>query len=66
MGAAENRIKFIYDSDGNKTDVLIPLAAYAEQLEDFFDIQIAVEQKDEEKIPFEEVEKRFKEKHGRV
>jgi hypothetical protein len=64
MGTAKNKIKFIYDSDGKRTDVVIPLDSYASQLEDFFDIQVAEEQKAEKKIPFDEVEKRFKEKHG--
>lgn len=64
MGAAKKEIKFIYDSKGNKTDVVIPLDSYADQLEDFFDIQAVEKQKNEKKIPFKDVEKRFKEKHG--
>lgn len=64
MGAAKKEIKFIYDSKGNKTDVVIPLDSYADQLEDFFDIQAVEKQKNEKAIPFKDVEKRFKEKHA--
>lgn len=64
MGAAKKKsIKFIYNLEGEKTDVVIPLDSYAQELEDFFDIQSVEKQKNEKKITFEEVEKRFRKKH---
>lgn len=62
---SQDKIKFMYDQEGKETDVVIPIELFEEELEDFFDIRAIKERKKEkERIPFEEVEKRFKEKHA--
>lgn len=54
-------VQFLVDEAGTKTAVLIDLALYGDLLEDFFDIVIARERKDEEDIPWEVVEKEIEE-----
>lgn len=54
-------VQFLVDEAGTKTAVLIDLALYGDLLEDFFDIAVARERKDEEDIPWEVVEKEIEE-----
>jgi hypothetical protein len=54
-----NEPKYIVDSKGNKTDVLLPIEDYIELLEDLEDLRIIAERRNEETIPFEEVKAMF-------
>ena len=51
--------KYIIDSDGNKTDVLLPYEDYIELMEDLEDLKALTDRKDEETIDHEEVKKLF-------
>ena len=52
--------EYIVDSEGRRTKVILPVEAYEELLEDLHDLSVAFEQKDEPRIPFEELEESLK------
>ena len=56
-------VRFVFDAQGKKTEVLLPIALYErmlEELEDAEDIRAADEaMKDPESIPLEEVKKQL-------
>ena len=54
-----NEPKYIVDSSGNKTDVLLPLESYLELLEDLEDLKAIAERKDENTIEHDEVKAMF-------
>ena len=64
--SAQKKIKYIYDDNGNKTDVIIPINKYESLLEDLADIKAIEERRHEKSIPFEEVKKRFYKKNRKV
>jgi len=51
--------KYIIDSEGNKTDVLLPYEDYIELMEDLEDLKALTDRKDEETIDHEEVKRLF-------
>jgi len=53
-------INFVTDSNDNKIAVQIDLKKHAELWQDFYDILIAEQRKDEPGIPFEQVIKELK------
>ena len=52
--------KYIVDSKGNKSAVILPIEEYNELLEDIHDLTVIAERKDDDAIPFKEVKKRLK------
>ena len=48
-------IKFITDEKGRRTDVVINLRRYSNELEDFFNHLVFEERKQEETVPFEKI-----------
>lgn len=52
--------QFIRDKSGKKSYVILPVDEYNELLEDFYDLAIIAERKDEPTISFEEFEKKLK------
>lgn len=60
----QKKIRYIFDGNGKKTDVVIPINKYEEMLEDLCDLQAIEERKHEKSISFEEVKKKFNKKHG--
>jgi hypothetical protein len=66
--SASKKIKFLYNEQGKKTDVVIPMSQYEqmmEELEDLEDLRAIEESKlcKEKAIPFEEMKKRHLKKN---
>ena len=51
--------RYIFDSKGKKTDVILPIADYERLLEDLYDLATIAERKNEELISLEEVKRRL-------
>ena len=51
--------KYIVDEEGNKTAVVLPIEKYEELLEDFHDLAVIAERKEESTIDLEEIKKRL-------
>ena len=54
-----SRVRYIFDSKGKKTDVILPLANYERLLEDLHDLAIIAERKNEDIISLEEAKRRL-------
>lgn len=52
--------KFVIDSNGKKTAVIIPLDKYEQLMEDLHDLAVVAERRDEETISLEEITKKLK------
>ena len=52
--------KYIVDSNGNKSAVILPIDEYEEMLEDLHDLAVIAERKDERTVSFEEVKNNLK------
>jgi hypothetical protein len=48
-------IQFVTDSSGKRTAVMLDLERYGELWEDIYDVLIAREREDEERIPLDQV-----------
>lgn len=57
--------KFIVDSNGRKTGVVLSLKRYRKLLEDVHDLAVVAERRSEPTISFEEVKRRLK-RDGRL
>jgi len=53
--------RYITSEDGNRTDVVLPVADYEELMEDLHDLAVIAERRDEPSVPLEEVKKKLKE-----
>jgi hypothetical protein len=51
--------RYIFDSKGKKTDVILPIADYERLLEDLHDLAIIAERRNEEPITLAEFKKRL-------
>ena len=51
--------RYIFDSKGKKTDVILPIADYERLMEDLHDLAIIAERKNEEPITLAEFKKRL-------
>lgn len=60
MEAKKINPQYLFDSEGNKSFVVLSLEEYKGLLEDIHDLGIIAERRDESKISFEEFEKKFK------
>ena len=56
----EIKERYIVNTKGEKTAVVLPVEEYEELLEDLHDLAIIAERRDESTIPFEEIKKRLK------
>ena len=52
--------RYITSEDGNRTDVVLPVAEFEALMEDLQDLAIIAERKDEPTYSLEEVKKRLK------
>ena len=52
--------RFLTSSDGNRTDVVLPLEEYEALMEDLQDLAAIAERKDEDTVSLEEVKERLK------
>jgi hypothetical protein len=52
--------QYVVDSKGRKTGVLLSLKQYERLLEDFHDLAVVAERRDEEPISLDELKKRLK------
>lgn len=52
--------KFIVDTKGHKTAVVLDMDSYENLLEDLEDLRVIAERKDEPSVPIEKVRKMFK------
>lgn len=52
------KIKYIVNSKGKKTDVILPIAEYKRLLEDLHDLAVIAERSNEEAISLEEMKQR--------
>ena len=55
MVRAENETAFLYNEQGEKTHVLLPIDVYEELLEDLHDLAAVARLEDEETISFDEL-----------
>ena len=51
--------KFVVDSAGNKTGVILPLRRYRKLLEDLHDLAVVAERRTEKPISLEEMKRRL-------
>jgi hypothetical protein len=58
-------IQFLYSESGDKTGVLINLKKYSKIWEDFYDVLLAENRKNEPRLSFDSVKKRLKDR-GRL
>ncbi len=58
-------LHFITDQKGNKEYVMLKFDDYRQLIEDYQDLAIVAERRDDERIPFEKLEKKLK-ASGRV
>lgn len=63
MGLAR-KTEFIYSAEGKKTGVILPINKYEQLIEDLADLQAIEERRSEKNIPYSEVKKSRKKKHG--
>ena len=61
MKASQER--FVVDSNGNKTGVILPLPRYRKLLEDLHDLAVVAERRAERPISVEQMKRRLK-SHG--
>jgi hypothetical protein len=54
-----SQAQYVVDDKGRKTAVLLSLKQYEKLLEDLHDLAVIAERKDEERIPLEEMKRRF-------
>jgi hypothetical protein len=52
--------RFVFDSKGKKTGVILTIERYKQLLEDLHDLAVVAERRDEERITLEEVKRRLK------
>jgi PHD/YefM family antitoxin component YafN of YafNO toxin-antitoxin module len=52
--------KYVTDTKGKKTGVILPLKRYQQLMEDLHDLAIVAERREEEPISFEEMKQRIK------
>lgn len=52
--------RYVIDSKGKKTAVIVPLRDYQQLLEDLHDLAVVAERRDEQSISFEELQRRVK------
>ena len=52
--------QFIIDEKGKKTAAILPIEEYEELLEDFHDLAVVAERRDESTITFEELKERLR------
>lgn len=57
--------RYVVDTQGNKTAVILSLGRYEQLLEDLHDLAIVAERREEEPVSFEEMKRRLKE-NGRL
>ncbi|MBI4483147.1 MAG: type II toxin-antitoxin system Phd/YefM family antitoxin [Acidobacteria bacterium] len=57
--------KFVVDSKGKKTAVILPVKRFQKLMEDMHDLAIVAERRNEKPISLDEIKKRLK-KHGLV
>jgi hypothetical protein len=58
-------VQFVSDMEGKRTAVLIDLKRCGPIWEDFYDVLIAEERKDELRVPWEDVKKRLRARRAR-
>lgn len=51
--------RYVVDSRGTRTAVILPLQDYERLLEDLHDLAVVAERRDEESLDFDEVKKRL-------
>ena len=56
MAVTERELRYIIDSEGRKTDVILSLEEYEALLEDLYDLAMIAKVRGEERTPFEELE----------
>ncbi len=56
MAVTEREPRYIIDSEGQKTDVILSLEAYEALLEDLYDLAMVAKVRGEERTPFGELE----------
>ena len=60
--SANKKIKYIYDDDGNKTEVIVPINKYERMLEDLADLKSIEKRRNEKSISLADVRKKFNSK----
>lgn len=61
MATTENlHQKFVMDSEGHKTEVILPIEEFNELLEDLHDLAVIAERKDESTISHEKAKEELK------
>ena len=63
MGLAK-KTEFIYDENGKRKAVIMPIRKYEQLMEDLADLQAIEAVRHEKPIPLSEVKKRRKKKYG--
>jgi PHD/YefM family antitoxin component YafN of YafNO toxin-antitoxin module len=52
--------QYVFDAQGNKTGVILPLERYEQLLEDLHDLAVVAERRDEEPVSLDELKRRLK------
>jgi len=55
-----DKIRYIVDDKGERTEVVFPLEEYEEMLENLHDLAVIAERRDEPTVSFEELKKKLK------
>jgi len=55
-----DKIRYIVDDKGERTEVVLPLEEYEEMLENLHDLAVIAERRDEPTVSFEELKKKLK------
>ncbi len=55
----QDKIRYIVDDKGKRTEVVLPVEEYEEILEDFHDLAVIAERRDEPTLSFEELKQKL-------
>ena len=58
------KTEFIYDENGKKKAVILPIRKYERLMEDLDDLKTIEKRRNEKSVPFNEIKKRRKQTHG--